>query len=203
VTGKTGRPRGRPRDPEVDAAILRAALDLFLERGVDGTSIEQVARRAGVGKVTVYRRWSSKEEMIAQAIETIRDGFPDPAADTQLDPPLADVVRRALPAVAATVATDRFRALVSRVFGSAVSNPSVMDTYWIHHVEPRRKATRVLLERAVADGALAEDTDLEVLIDMMVGAVLYRVIRPDRPDAADMRRYLERVYREAGLLPGT
>jgi AcrR family transcriptional regulator len=177
-------------------------LDLFLERGVDGTSIEQVARRAGVGKLTVYRRWSSKEEMIAQAIETIRDGLPDPATDTAPDP-LDHVVRRALPAVAATVATDRFRALVSRVFGSAVSSPSLMDTYWTHHVEPRRKATRVLLERAVADGAIAEDTDLEVLIDMMVGAVLYRVIQPDRPDAADMRRYLERVYRQAGLLPGT
>ena len=62
------RGRGRPRDPAVDTAILRAAFDLFIERGIDGASIEQIARRADVGKLTVYRRWSSKEDLVAQAI---------------------------------------------------------------------------------------------------------------------------------------
>ena len=65
------RGRGRPRDPDIDTAILRAAFELFVERGIDGASIEQIAKRAGVGKLTVYRRWSSKEELLAQAIESL------------------------------------------------------------------------------------------------------------------------------------
>jgi AcrR family transcriptional regulator len=195
------RPRGRPRDPDVDDAILRAALQLFLERGVDGTSIEQVAKRAGVGKVTVYRRWDSKEEMIAQAIETVRGGIPQASVDEAAHLPLADQVRRVLPAVAELAAAPGFRALVSRVFGAAVSHPSLVRTYWDHYVTPRRAATRTLLERAIADGTLAADADLDVLMDMMVGAVMYRVIQPDVPDAAQMRRYLESMYRQVGLLP--
>jgi AcrR family transcriptional regulator len=196
-----GRPRGRPRDPEVDDAILRAALELFLERGVDGTSIEKVAKRAGVGKVTVYRRWDSKEEMIARAIESARGEIPDVSVDGVAELPLAEQVTRAIPSIAETAATPAFRTLVSRVFGAATSHPSLVATYWDHYVAPRRKATRMLLERAVGEGLIAEDTDLDVLMDMMVGAVMYRVIQPDVPDAAEMRRYLESVYRRAGLLP--
>jgi AcrR family transcriptional regulator len=196
-----GRPRGRPRDPEVDDAILRAALELFLERGVDGTSIEKVAKRAGVGKVTVYRRWDSKEEMLARAIESARDAIPEPAAEDSSDLPLAEQVARAVPAIAEVAATPAFRALVSRVFGAAASHPSLVATYWDHYVVPRRKATRMLLERAVAEGAVAADADLDVLMDMMVGAVMYRVIQPDVPSAAQMHSYLESVYRQAGLLP--
>ena len=71
---------GRPRDPAADAAILRAAADLLAERGVDRISIELIARRAGVAKVTVYRRWSSKEELLAHAVEAARDDLPAVAA---------------------------------------------------------------------------------------------------------------------------
>ena len=64
-------PRGRPREAATDRAILQAALDLFIERGVEGASIEQIAKNAGVGKPTIYRRWSGKEELIAAAMESL------------------------------------------------------------------------------------------------------------------------------------
>ena len=60
------RSRGRPRDPATDDAILRAGLALFIERGIEGASIEQIAKRAGVGKLTIYRRWPVKEDLIAR-----------------------------------------------------------------------------------------------------------------------------------------
>ncbi len=53
--------RGRPRDAAADKAILRAALELFIEHGIEGASFEQIARRAGVARTTVYRRWSGRE----------------------------------------------------------------------------------------------------------------------------------------------
>lgn len=194
------RPRGRPRDPEVDKAIQRAALDLFVDGGVEGTSIEQIAKRAGVGKLTVYRRWSSKEELIAQAIESARDELPWVSAEDLAEVSLSAQIERTLPGLASAMVESRFRAMVARIFGSSVSHPELMATYWEHYIIPRRRATHALLERAKGDGILNKDADTEALIDMMVGGVLYRLIQPGTPDATEMHRYLESVYRQVGLL---
>lgn len=74
-----------------------------------------------------------------------------------------------------------------------------MQTYWEHYVQPRRRATRALLERAKQEGVLAEDADVDVLMDMMVGAVMYRLLQPGPLDPAAMQRYIAAVYRHAGL----
>ena len=65
-----GPPRraGRPRSAEADTAILAATVDLFVELGFDGMSVEAVAVRAGVGKTTIYRRWPTKEDLVIEAI---------------------------------------------------------------------------------------------------------------------------------------
>ncbi|MFG1693940.1 TetR/AcrR family transcriptional regulator [Nonomuraea sp. NPDC049309] len=193
------RGRGRPRDPETDSAILRAALELFIERGVEGTSIEQIAKRAGVGKLTVYRRWSTKEDLIAQAVEQTvsTDMVPTPGEVRDLAP--QDIVERALKTAAETTASPAFRALVARMMGAAVSHPRLMAVYWKHHVLPRRELAAAMLRRAQQEGTVAADADLDVLIDMMAGAVTWRVLQPDPPDAAAMLGYLKSVYRQVGL----
>jgi AcrR family transcriptional regulator len=193
------RGRGRPRDPATDTAILGAALEVFIERGVEGASIEQIAKRAGVGKLTVYRRWDTKEELIAQAIERSvgAELTPSPADVEDLAP--QDIIERALPAAATMVASPRFRALVARVMGSAVSHPQLMAVYWTHHILPRRHLAAAMLRRAQQDGTVDADADLDVIIDMMAAAVTYRVLQPHPPDAAEMLRYLKAVYRQVGL----
>ncbi|MEV0595681.1 TetR/AcrR family transcriptional regulator [Nonomuraea cavernae] len=201
MTAAEGRGRGRPRDPETDTAILAAALELFVERGVEGTSIEQVAKRAGVGKLTLYRRWSSKEDLLAQAIEQrVRAEVTPSAADVYALTP-RDIVERVLPAAAEMAASPGFRALVARIMGSAVSHPQLMAVYWQHYILPRRELAAAMLRRAQQDGTVAADADLDVLIDMMAGAVTYRVLQPDPPDTTEMLRYLTAVYRQAGLYP--
>lgn len=59
---------GRPRDPEVDRRIAQAALDLFADAGWAGFAMETVARRAGVGKASLYLRWSTKEALLTDAV---------------------------------------------------------------------------------------------------------------------------------------
>jgi flagellar biosynthesis protein FlhB len=76
-----------------------------------------------------------------------------------------------------------------------------MAAYWRHYIVPRREATKALLRRAQEQGTVPADADLDVLIDMLAGAVTYRVLQPDPPDAAEMLRYLEALHRQAGLLP--
>src|SRR6266513_127902 len=68
---RAGRPMGRPRDGRADRAILSATLELMAEHGVDGLRTDDVADRARVGKATIYRRYRSKEELVAAAVGTL------------------------------------------------------------------------------------------------------------------------------------
>ncbi|GAB3489647.1 TetR/AcrR family transcriptional regulator [Nocardiopsis coralliicola] len=192
--------RGRPRDPEADRAILAAALELFAEKGATGTSMQAIAARAGVGKLTVYRRWPDKEELIAQAIEAVRGDIPDPpAADPRMSVP--EQIERAVPAAADTLARPAFRTVLAQVLGSAATHPRIMEASWEQYILPRRRQAAALLTQAVDEGLVHPSADFDALIDMMVGAVVYRVLQPaplTRPEAA---RFLRSVYRQAGLLP--
>lgn len=194
------RGRGRPRDPETDTAILRAALEVFIERGMEGASIEQIAKRAETSKLTVYRRWATKEDLIAQAIawSVNAELTPSPADLENLSN--EEILERSLPAAAEMAASPGFRALVARVLGSAVSHPSLMASYWKNHILPRRELAAFLLKRAQQAGTVAAGADLDALIDMMAGAVMYRVLQPDPPDATEMLNYLRSIYRQTGLL---
>lgn len=89
----------------------------------------------------------------------------------------------------------------ARVLGSAVSHPALMAVSWDRYIAPRRGLAARLLERARERGTVAADTDFDVAIDMIVGAITYRVLQPDPPDTEEMRRYLRAVYRQVGLLP--
>lgn len=194
--------RGRPRDAATDLAILQAALGLFIERGVEGSSIEQIAKRAGVGKPSIYRRWVTKEELIAAAMETLiaeEVGWASPEA-IDIESPY-ELVEAAIESAAVTTTTPHYRALVARVLGSAVSHPALMAVYWDRYIMPRRELAARLLERARERGTVSADADFDVAIDMMVGAITYRVLQPDPPDTDEMRRYLRKLYRQVGLLP--
>jgi AcrR family transcriptional regulator len=194
--------RGRPRDPALDTAILIAALDLFVAQGIAGMSIEQVAKRAGVGKPTIYRRWSTKERLVADAIASLVGADIHWPTRDEIDAiPPHELVRRNVAAAARTAGDPKFRALVAQIYGSAVTHPLLMQTYWDHYIVPRRKIVIAMLERAQVHGAVAPDADLDVLVDMLAGAVTYRVLQPNPPTVRQMKRYLESAYRQVGLLP--
>src|SRR5580692_8228821 len=82
-TGGGGAQRGRPRSAEADRAILAATADLLAERGLAAMSIEEIAARAGVGKATIYRRWSSKGLLALDAfVDSFREQQPQPDTGT-------------------------------------------------------------------------------------------------------------------------
>jgi AcrR family transcriptional regulator len=195
--------RGRPRDPAIGTAILTAALELFIAHGIAGMSIEQVAKRAGVGKPTIYRRWSTKESLVADAIGALvgASELHWPTSEEIESTPPHELVRRNIAGAARTAADPTFRALVAQVYGSTVTHPLLMRTYWTHYIEPRRELSFALLRRAQAEGTVAPDADLDVLVDMLAGGVTYRVLQPNPPNVRQMKRYLESAYRQVGLLP--
>lgn len=196
------RSRGRPRDPHADELIMKTALELFVERGLDGANFEAIAKRAGVAKVTIYRRWSSKEELLVQAIEQARTVVPEEeiwrSADAvpQVDAQLVD-------SWTGTFGDARFRAVLAQLIGSSTSSPALLATYREQYIEPRRQVIRAALERARQDGRLAGDPDVDIdaVIDMVVGAAMYRMlIEPAADDPAATRRYLDNIISHANRL---
>ncbi|GII94363.1 TetR/AcrR family transcriptional regulator [Sinosporangium siamense] len=190
----TGRTRGRPRDPGADGQIMKAALELFTERGLEGANFEQIAKRAGVAKVTIYRRWSSKEELLVQAIEQARTVPHEAEVWAGAEAPAEEL----MDSWVATFGDARFRAVLAQLVGSSVTHPALLATYRERFIAPRRALIRAALARAGHEG------DLDTVIDMVVGAAMYRMlIDPGSfDDPAEVRRYLQAVIGQAGrLLP--
>ena len=193
---------GRPRSGVADQAILSAALELFIEQGIDGASIEQIAKVAGVARTTVYRRWQSKEALIAQAIAAAR-GTPEREAIASRVP-LTRLGERLADALVETVTAPNYRKVVARLVGSLPSCPELMAVYWELYVLPRREMVRQILERARAAGLIAQDADAETLLDLIGGAIMYHLlIRPGERTRAEMRVYLLQVIEELGLSDAT
>lgn len=185
---------GRPRNPEADAAILAAALDLLLERGVEATSIEQVARRAGVTRATVYRRFPDKTRLL---IATMEAAYGNPPAS----PEIRDL-EHLVTSWAHALADPRGRRLLRRLYGAIDDLPELAAAYRTRFGEHRDQARRHVLERARDRGQLPAGTDPEVLLDVLTGAVWQHLAsRPDTTTATDVERYLRAVLHQAGYQP--
>jgi AcrR family transcriptional regulator len=165
----TRRP-GRPRSPEAHAAILRAALELAVEGGLRGLSMEAIAARAGVGKATIYRRWKSKAALVAEAIGTI--------AVTPAVPDTGSVHGDFTATSSAAVdrmAPEAFRVL-PRLMADAGDDPELLEALHEALVRPRRAVLSEILRRGIARGEVRADIDLDLVIDMLLGPLIARVL---------------------------
>ena len=186
------RGRGRPRSEAADRAILRAALEAFIEGGVEGATIERVADVAGVARTTLYRRWATKEAMIAQAIAAAR-GTPESQALKRVKSNRS--LKPLLEALAETFIRPEYKKLAARLIGSVPNNPELMEAYWRDYLLPRRGVVRELLQGVVHAGR-----DPEIILDLLGGAIIHHLfVRPGERTRAEMRTYLERLLRELGI----
>jgi AcrR family transcriptional regulator len=185
---------GRPRSAEADAAILAAALDLLLERGVEATSIEQVARRAGVTRATVYRRFPDKTQLLIATVEAAY-GHPPPS------PEIRDV-EHLLTGWAHALSDARQRRLLRRLYAAIDDLPELAAAYRSRFGEHRDEARRQVLAQARDRGQLPAGTDPGVLLDVLTGAVWQHLAsRPDTCTAAEVERFLRAVLHHAGYRP--
>ncbi|MET7474774.1 TetR/AcrR family transcriptional regulator [Streptomyces sp. NPDC005648] len=168
--------RGRPRSEAVERAIMDGVIGL-LEEGVPlaDLSIERIARTAGVGKATIYRRWSGKEELFVDVVRTAEPPGPELPGTSMRDDLVAILEQLRRRGVMA-----RTSALLHNVFAQMKSSPKIWAAYQANVVEPRRRLQVEILRRGQADGELRTDLDVELMNDMFVGPMLLRtVMRPD------------------------
>ena len=167
----TTRPPGRPRSEASHQAIVDATLELLLEGGYRSLTMEQVRDRAGVGKATIYRRWKSKEELVSDVVRYLNQDLVAPDTGTLR----GDVEAVARLAVASAERTGAATA-IPRLLAEAVGNPELHAIFTAALVTPRRRTLGEALERAVARGELREGLDLELVIDLLAGSMIYRIL---------------------------
>jgi AcrR family transcriptional regulator len=164
-----GRKPGRPRSEQAEQAIIKAALELFAEKGPDGICVEAVAARAGVGKATVYRRWKNKEDLLLAALGSLKSPLPDPDSGSARD----DLV--ALVTVMAQDAVDPARQRqYTLLLGEGAKYPKLMARYAETVIEPRRDVIRSVLRRGIESGQLRADLDTEIILLTLTGAAMSR-----------------------------
>lgn len=169
--------RGRPRSEKARHAILEAAAELLLLRGLGAVSMDAVAERAGVSKATIYRWWPSKEML---ALDALLDwaAASAPARDTgSLRGDLLALVR---PWVR-EIRRQPFGRVIAALVTEAHSDPQFADAYRTHFVEPRREAMRAAFARAAERGEVPADLDVEVAVDLIYGPLYHRLLHGHAP----------------------
>ncbi len=188
-TGSQGR-RGRPRDRQADDAILTATRELLAEVGFERLTVTEVAARAGVGRPTVYRRYPTKEALIAASVEALRSDEPTPDTGSLCGDIRAELLPRA-PALGQPLVLQ----FLAMLLVSNADRSEFAETYWREAVAQRRDAFSEVFERAKLRSELPSQLDVDLAIDVVAGAVLYQLLRPasllDEPLEQRVERLIE------------
>jgi AcrR family transcriptional regulator len=171
---KARRPgAGRPRDEDVTRQIRDAAMELGLESGFDGLSIEAVAAHAGVGKTTIYRRWRNVWSIVADAV------LDDVA---KLAPLQEQSTARGSLAASMRLAARYFRGPRGKVLRALIGRAQVDRTLHKALIEQwllaRRNVTRAFVRQGIARGELRPDLDPDIVIDALYGPLYHQLLLP-------------------------
>lgn len=176
------RSLGRPRDPRLDSAIVDATLQLLAEGGYASLTMEAVAALAGVGKATLYRRWTGKEQLVVDAVATLSE-TPEVVEGASV----RDELVARLEAVRRKSDSSLAGKIFPRLISASADNPDLLRSYRHQVLAPRRAAFAATLRRGVAQGLVRTDVDLDHAIDMIIGPMAYRnLIRTEPPPGPEL-----------------
>lgn len=162
-------PRGRPRSVEADRAIAEAALDVLADQGIAGFSVEAVAQRAGVGKATVYRRYAGRDEVLAAALDYLRDDLPTA-------PPQGSARERleiVLESIRTPMMATRSGRIMAQVISASAQHPDFLASFYGRVLGPRRRVLVGILREGIDEGWVDPQTDLDVVATLLVGPMIF------------------------------
>jgi len=183
VPPRPAAPRGRPPRADAERALLDAGREQLLAHGYARLTVEGVARQAGVGKATAYRRFRNKADLATAVVADGAGPAPKPLGDVR-----ADLIAYL------TYVERSFGPTGLGVLGSLLGepeDPELMAVARRRIVQPRAAHARALMDAAVLRGELRDDDDaLRTAQQMMVGALFSRLLAGDR---RARRRWVESV----------
>lgn len=163
-------PLSGSRSARAHRAILLAARQLLRSRGYAATTMEAVAAKAGVGKVTIYRRWPSKGALALDVLLEFQDFGPAPDTGTTKGD-LVAIVRGVNTGLAHPTAT----AVIPGLATDLARDPALAQAFRDRFVLPRRRSVAATIERAIHRGDLPASVDEELLIDLLSSPLFYRI----------------------------
>jgi AcrR family transcriptional regulator len=157
----------------VTDAITQATFAELAESGYARMSMEAVARRAGVGKAALYRRWPSKEEMLTELIrQAVEDTLPPPPSTGALRTDL----RELLGAIRAQLGNPIVSSIGPGLLAEARHASALADVLYTSVAAPRRAAARTMLQAAIGRGELPAQLDLELAADFLIAPLAFRML---------------------------
>ena len=175
------RPRGRRREADREPIILDAASELLDEIGYDHLRVQDVADRAHVGLATIYRRWSTKQELVIAAMSH---------AKAQVEPPETDDPRADLESYLREMTNEIFGPKACFVVGFVTALRSDPELGRVFR-ESLLTDMRAQLRRPIARVLGADDPDLDLRADLAPAFLIFRALVGDKPiDPDDLARRL-------------
>ena len=168
--------RGRPRDPETRAKILKAAYEMLNEVGFMDLTIEGVAARAEVGKPTIYRRWKTKAALAMDAfLEFVNPELAFPDTGT-----VKEDFREQMHKIVKLMNSPRGEVLAS-IIGCGQADHELIFVYRDNWLTPRREDAKRIFQRGVERGELRKDINEEIAIDALYSPLFYRLLLKHQP----------------------
>jgi AcrR family transcriptional regulator len=162
---------GRPRSQKAREAVLAATHDLLTELGGGGLSVEAIARRASVGRPTVYRWWPSVADIVLEVVLCRADAdIPVPSSDS-LRGTLGEFLRRSMRAI-----TDWGGAHLRFLMAHAQRDEGFRGRFRDNFVATRRAVLTSLLSCAVEQSQISREQNLDIILDIVLGAMWYRLL---------------------------
>jgi AcrR family transcriptional regulator len=193
-----GTVRAGGRTARVRAAVFEAAFLELRVRGYGAASIEDIAARAGVHKTTIYRRWETKDKLLADALRDLVDIKVLTPDTGSIETDLREFARWIVDVLTSDVGV----AAVSVLFSDAGRLPEIAEIKRELFVE-RHKLAALMVERAIKRGELPVGTDSRELIGLAVAPIYYRLLvtgEPINPAVADRAAVAALAAARAGAL---
>ena len=167
---------GRPRSLAADEAIRDATLELLATEGYANLTMSGVAGQAGVSTATLYRRWTSKLDLVIAVLQARAEERPVPDTGS-----LRGDCRAILRDVVEASQTTNAGPILPGLVGEIGRNPELADALRTNLIAPRRAAFVQVLERAAARGELRAGLDHELVIDLLIGPLYHRLLMTGAP----------------------
>ncbi len=161
---------GRPRNPRIQQAILKAAVDLVLENGLKALSMDAIAGRAGVGRMTIYRRWPNKAAIIMDAFVA----RVDPNTLFLPSRTYLESIRLQMRTMA-KVFRGKDGMLIRALLAEAQFDPELATALRERWTMPRRRMAIAYFEEGMRKGFLRPDVDPAAMIDVLYAPIYYRL----------------------------
>jgi AcrR family transcriptional regulator len=170
-------PAGPKLQLEVTQAIKNAFFEELADVGYGRLSLDAVARRAGVGKAAIYRRWKSKLDITVALISEIAVGAIDVPDTGTLDGDVREYLNRGRQALTHRLATT----IIPDLLAEGARNPDLTSALLRTVRDPRRDKAAQLVQRAIGRGELPADADIGLCLDFLGGPLYWRmtVLRAD------------------------